>query len=230
MLRSLVLATSLGLYFCAGSSGSSFVADKTTPAEKTATKTAAKNSADDKAAAETKPATKRKDVKLGDITLSIPSTWTQQEPSNNLRLGQFSIPAAKGDKDAVELTVFNFGANSIGDNINRWVNQFKAEGRNVKVTRGKSKQGLYAFVDISGTYNAPIGPPIRMQTKPMPNARMLGVILLVEDKGVYFLKVAGAEKTIAAAVDDLRAAFGGDAKAEVELKPKQPEQPKPNDE
>ncbi len=42
------------------------------------------------------------------------------------------------------------------------------------------------------------------------------MILMVADKGVYFLKLTGPEKTVAAAADDLRKSFGGSAEKEEE--------------
>lgn len=167
---------------------------------------------------------KTREVKVKDITLTVPESWEQQEPSNKLRLAQFAIPPAEGDENGVELTVFSFGASSVQANVNRWVGQFQQKGRKVKISQGKSSQGRYVIVELSGTYNQPIGPPIAGRTKPMPDARMLAVILVVEDKGVYYLKMAGPEKTVSAAGEAFRASFGGSVKQEKELKPDEPDE------
>ena len=45
------------------------------------------------------------DVKARDLTLSVPQSWKQQPPANSLRLAQFIIPAAEGDKEEPELVV-----------------------------------------------------------------------------------------------------------------------------
>lgn len=160
--------------------------------------------------AETEP------VKLQDITLAVPKTWKQSPPANRLRLGQFEIPATKDDKDSGELVVSFFGGGGGGAdaNIERWIGQFQPQGREVKITRGTSKQGEYIVVDLSGTYNKPVGPPIRRKTVAMPDARMIAVILAVEGKGNYFLKFTGPKKTISANAEDIRHSFGGDAKSE----------------
>lgn len=161
-----------------------------------------------------------REVKIDDIALIVPSHWKEQEPSSRLRKAQFEIPQVEGDSDPAELVVsfFEGSGGGIDANVQRWVNQFQSKERTAKLTEGTSKQGKYAFAEIAGTYNKPVGPPIRQQTKPMPGARMLGVILTVEGKGNYFLKLTGPEKTVAAAADAFRASFGADAKSEKELK------------
>lgn len=159
-----------------------------------------------------------KQVKVGDITLNTPKHWEEQAPSNKLRLAQFAIPPAKGDTEPIELTVFSFGGGGVDDNIARWIQQFEPEGRKTKVTKGKSPQGEYVIADLSGTYLMPVGPPVLRKTKPMPDSRMLAAILIVPQKGVYYLKLAGPQKTIDAEAKAFRAAFGADESAEVEYK------------
>jgi gluconolactonase len=157
-----------------------------------------------------------REVKVEDITLSVPADWKQREASNQLRLAEFAIPPAEGDKEPTEMVVSHFGGGGGGvdANIDRWIGQFASDGRQAKVAKGESKQGAYYFVDIAGTYNMPVGPPILRQSKPLSDARMLGVILEVEGKGNYFLKMAGPEKTVSAQEEALRASIGGDAKSE----------------
>ena len=149
-------------------------------------------------------------VKAGDITLTVPANWKSTKPANRLRLAQFTIPAVGGDKDPAELVIsfFGGGGGGVDDNLRRWINQFQRAKRVVKTLEGRSKQGAYVLADIKGTYNKPIGPPVQGQTKPTPGSRMVAVILHVEDKGNYFLKLTGSEKTVAAASKTLRTAFG----------------------
>ena len=154
-----------------------------------------------------------REVKVEDITLSVPADWKEQPPANRLRLAQFVVPPTEGDTDPTEMAVSRAGG-GVDANIERWTGQFAADGREVKVVQGESKQGGYHFVDIRGTYNMSIGPPIRQQTKAVPNARMLGVILEVADKGTYFLKLAGPEKTVSPQEEALRASIGGDKATE----------------
>jgi gluconolactonase len=170
------------------------------------------------AQAEDKGKAKTVSIKVRDVTLTVPTTWKQQTPANKLRLAQFLIPAVKGDKDKTELVVSSFGGfgGGVDANLSRWVTQFRSIGRKVKLTQGKSTYGMYFVADISGTYNKPDGPPFARKTKPTPNSRMVAVILIVEKKAVYFLKMAGADKSVVSAARALRTSFGGDPAKEKE--------------
>lgn len=160
-------------------------------------------------------------ITAGDITLTVPETWKKKEKSSSqFRIAEVDVPAAKEDKDNGELVVFYFGAGGAGGvdaNVSRWIGQFEEEGRKVRTFTGKSDQGKYTLVDLTGTYKKPIGPPIQMKSEPKAGWRMLGVILESE-KGNYFLKLDGPAKTIAAVEADYRKSFGGDAKSETERK------------
>ncbi|QDT44342.1 hypothetical protein Pan241w_44510 [Gimesia alba] len=159
---------------------------------------------------------KTNEVKIKDITLKVPATWKSAPPSNNLRLAQFEIPAVKGDKEPAELVISSFGGTGggVSANITRWIGQFASEGRKVKVTQGESKDGKYVFADLTGTYNKSIGPPFLRKTKAVPDSQMLGVILAVEGKAYYFLKLTGPKKTVSSVADEFRASFGANAKEE----------------
>lgn len=168
---------------------------------------------------------KKKEIKTveveirGGLKLNVPENWKQSKPSSRLRLAQFAIPKMKGDSEDGELALFNFGAGGGAKaNIDRWVGQFQATEREVKVKEGMLETGRYFFVEISGIYNKPIGPPIARQTKAAPGSRMLGVILGIEDKGIYFFKMTGPDKTVAAQASALKKSFGADAKKEKEVK------------
>ena len=158
------------------------------------------------------------EVKAGGLTLNVPASWKHEEPLSRLRLTQFRIPAADGDKEDGELAVFSFGAGGgVKANIERWIGQFQPDGRTVKIVTGKATQGQYVLVDVAGVYNKPVGPPIAGKTEPTPGSRVLAVILTVPEKDNFFLKLTGPDKTVAAQATALRASFGGDAKDENEL-------------
>lgn len=162
-------------------------------------------------------ATKTTDVKLKDLTLKIPDTW-KTAPGSRMRLATYAIPKAEGDADNGELSIFNFGGGGGGlsDNITRWIGQFDGAGRESKVTKGMAGDNEYVFVDISGTYKRPKpgSPPFRQETIAAPDYRMHGVIFTLKGKGVYFLKLAGPDKTVKAAAADFRRSFGADKKTE----------------
>lgn len=175
-------------------------------------------------AAEEKKSEKTTRVEVGKLTLTVPEAWEFQEPTNRLRLGSFDIPAAEGAEIDTELTIFAFGgaAGGVDANVQRWIAQFREDGRKQKITRGEAPQGKYVIVDLTGAYNMPVGPPFAMQTKLVPDARMLGAIIDMKDEGYYFLKLAGPRKTVDQNAKAFRASFGADPEKETEVEPRQP--------
>ncbi len=160
---------------------------------------------------------KTTDVTLRALTLKVPAAWKKAAKQSSMRLATFEIPAAKDDGGAAELAIYSFpgGGGSVEANISRWIGQFESKERESKVTVGKAGDHEYHLVEISGTYNQPVGPPIRRQTKAVADSRMLGVILGL-DSGVYYLKMTGPDETVKAQADALRKSFGGDAATEKE--------------
>jgi gluconolactonase len=175
--------------------------------------------ADEPAKAGKAPATTKK-VKAGEITLNVPEDWKQKETAPGPRVAEFQVPPAGDDKEPGEFAVFHFGRGQGGDvgaNITRWVGQFDEEGRKVKIVSGESSLGKYSLVDLTGTYNKSIGPPIAGKKKPLPGWRVINVYVDT-DAGPYFLKLDGPQKTIAAVENDFRASFGGKKETEKEQK------------
>lgn len=174
---------------------------------------------------------KTKEVNLKGLKLRVPETWKTQKSSSNMRLATYALPKIDGDTDDAELTIFSFGGGGGGveANVSRWIGQFASEGRKSRLFKGKAGENEYYFADISGTYNKPDGPPFLRKTKRAPGYRMLGVILATTvkqktDDGqnadvrkVFFLKLTGPEKTVAAHAKAYRASFGGSEKAEEEM-------------
>lgn len=156
----------------------------------------------------------RYEVKAGNVTLQIPKAWKQEEASNNLRLAQFAIPPVKGDSEGAELVLSGPFSGGVAANAKRWIDQFAGEGRQLKLTRGEAPQGKYVVVDLTGTYNKPIGPPILRKSEPTPGYRMLGVIFSLQGGGDYFFKLTGPEATVGSVTNLLRSTFGGDATKE----------------
>jgi gluconolactonase len=167
-----------------------------------------------------KGSAKTKSVKAGGITLKVPEAWKEKESTSSFRAAEIEVPGSGDDKTPGELVVFHFqgGGGGVQANVDRWIGQFESDGRNVKVFQGKSAQGEYTLVELTGTYKKPIGPPIQMRSKPMPGWRVLGVVLQTADGGPYFIKLDGPDKTIAGVANNFRASFGGNAKEEKEVK------------
>lgn len=158
-----------------------------------------------------------KEIKIEDITLTVPATWKQQPPANKLRMAQFLIPAAEGDEHPTELVISSFpgGGGGVDANLKRWTDQFASDGRKVKITAGKSPQGEYVLHDVTGTYMFTTGGPFAGGKKePRADHRSISIVLTVKDKANYFIRMTGTEKAVTAAAEALRASFGADAKAE----------------
>ena len=152
-------------------------------------------------------------VQAGPLTLTVPEGWSKQQPSNRLRLAQFAVPTDDGT--ALEAVVSGPFGGSDEQNIARWYGQFEADGREATTYTGTGDAGDYTLVDITGTYNQSVGPPIMRRTVAVPDARMLAVILPNPDgAGNYFLKLAGPAKTVDANAEKFRTVFGGDTSKE----------------
>src|SRR5262245_33688037 len=166
-----------------------------------------------------KGAAKTKEVKAGKITLAVPASWEQKPQGNRMRLAELEVPAAEGDREPGEFVVFYFegGAGGVEANVKRWVDQFERDGRKEKIVSGESPQGKYTLVDLTGTYNKSIGPPIQKKSKRLEDWRGLNVMLQTES-GDYFLKLDGPEKTVAAVEKEFRTSFGGKKENEKERK------------
>ena len=178
---------------------------------------------DDKTAAEKSDSTsaipadsETTEVILKDLKLTLPKSWKTVPSTSNMRLATYEIPAADGDQEAAELTVFNFngGGGDLSANLTRWIGQFSSEGRMVEMKKGKAGENNYYVTDISGTYQKPKGPPVLRQTTPATGYRMLGVVVEIEGKGVYYLKLAGPDATVKAQAEHLRKSFGGSSEVE----------------
>jgi hypothetical protein len=173
----------------------------------------------EKANSEAAGAEETTEVVLKDLKLNLPKTWKLVPSTSSMRLATYEIPAVDGDKEPGELTVFSFpgGGGELSANLKRWIDQFSSDGRTVDIWRGKAGDSNYYFADIAGTYQKPKGPPVLRQTTPAPGFRMLGVVVELEGKGVYYLKLAGPDSTIKAQGENLRRSFGGSSETEKEF-------------
>ena len=170
---------------------------------------------------------KREPTQEKGLILHTPAAWKKDEETKPLRLAQFTIPPAQGEKDPVELAVFSFqglgGGGGVQANVDRWVSQFPGPGTKKTVMTGTGHQGLYVLVDLEGTYQPGVSARGEKQD-PIPNARMLAAIIGIRWDGkdadgtpkqksaVYFLKMVGPKKTIDENEKAFRLAFGASNK------------------
>lgn len=160
-----------------------------------------------------------KTISLNGLNLELPASWKKKESNSQFRLGEFIVPAAEGEKEA-ELILYHFrgAAGSTDDNIKRWIKQFEPKGRKVALKEGKTESGKYVWVDITGNYKQPVGPPVLGKFELIENARVISVILNT-DNDVFYLKLVGGQKSIKAQEAAYRKSFGGDAESETVYEP-----------
>ena len=119
-----------------------------------------------------------------------------------MRQAQFLLPRVEGDAADGELVVFYFGpgqGGSVDANIDRWVGQFDQPDGSASKDKAKTSRSQVAgmqvtFVDLNGTYQAPImpGAPERHNS---PGYRLLAAVVETPD-GPWFFKLVGPQKTI----------------------------------
>jgi len=120
-----------------------------------------------------------------------------------MRVGQYKLPKAEGDKEDGSLVVYYFGATQGGSpqaNIDRWIAQMQQPDGSDSKTKAKTEtmtvNGLkITTVDVPGTYTAEMAPGSKTFHNDA-NYRLRAAVIETP-KGNYFVKLAGPEKTIA---------------------------------
>lgn len=140
----------------------------------------------------------------GDLAWEVPDGWTQQAPSNSMRLAQFSVPHAESDSlDGSVVVTFFPGQGEVGGvqrNLDRWFTQFeqpdgKASSEVAKV-RERTVAGMKVTqVSLTGTF---IDRPMMMSSSTVtrrPGFAMRAAII-EGPHGPYFVKFLGPEATV----------------------------------
>src|SRR6516164_4032554 len=71
-------------------------------------------------------------VDLDGLKSKAPAEWKSEKPSSTMRLMQFSLTAAKDDKDDAEVQIFKDLGGSAKENVARWKSQFvPPEGKTI---------------------------------------------------------------------------------------------------
>ena len=134
------------------------------------------------------------------IEWSDPPAWKRVQPKTSMRKASYEIPAAQGDSEAGELSVFYFGpqqGGTVEQNIERWVGQFQ------DVPKDKVQRSERAVNDLtqhiveveSGTYSAMVMGPHAPKTPPKEEQGLLGAVIEAPT-GLYFFKLSGPAKTV----------------------------------
>jgi hypothetical protein len=139
----------------------------------------------------------------GELRFKAPDGWTTEKSSSGMRVAQYKLPKAEGDKEDASLVLYYFGASQGGTpqaNIDRWIGQMKqADGSDSKSkakTENLTVNGLkVTTVDVTGTYTAEMAPG--SGTFHDDENYRLRAAVIETPKGNYFVKLAGPAKTIA---------------------------------
>ncbi len=140
------------------------------------------------------------ELHLTGITLSVPTTWTLQQPKKPGPMAPkaiLSIPALNGDSQTgmVRITYFPGMKGKDEMNVDRWLGQVtQADGKettreNSKITKKTVGEVQLTIVDMHGAAR------VTMRDKPQPGSRMIAAII-DHPKGPHFVVVAGNVKLI----------------------------------
>jgi hypothetical protein len=138
----------------------------------------------------------------GEFRTTVPTGWTAEKPTSDMRVAQYKLPRADGDNQDALLVVYYFGQGQGGSpqaNIDRWINQIKQPDGSSSQERAKTEtikvNGLEVnTVDVSGNYSGGMSP----DSAPADSKSIYRLRGAVVDtpKGSYFVKLTGPEKTI----------------------------------
>lgn len=139
----------------------------------------------------------------GELKFKVPDAWVTEKPSSSMRVGQYKLPKAEGDKEDALLVLYFFGATQGGTaqaNIDRWIGQMQqpdgSDSKSKAKTENLTVNGLkVSTVDVTGIYTAEMAPG--SQTFHNDANYRLRAAVIETPKGNYFVKLAGPEKTVA---------------------------------
>ena len=139
-------------------------------------------------------------VEWAGMKSTAPGDWKEEQPSSNLRQGQFKVPKVEGDKADAEVAIFlSPGGGGVEANLKRQLDKFQPAAGKDKVDekKDKIKVGTYdaVYQDITGTFLKKAFPMAKEGT-PTPGYRQLYVIFETKDGAVASLWLLGPEKTV----------------------------------
>ena len=141
----------------------------------------------------------------GELHFKAPDGWQEEKPNSNMRVAQYKLPKAEGDRADAELVLYYFGQGQGGSaqaNIDRWLNQMQQPDGSPSKEKAKIENmtvnGMpVTTVDVLGKYNGGMASPGATSTTPadMSNYRLRAAIIETP-KGSYFVKLTGPQKTV----------------------------------
>ena len=135
-------------------------------------------------------------LELAGLTGTVPAEWKKEPPSNSMRLAQYRLPKAEGDKDDAELAFFAFpgGSGSLKDNLARQTAKFVEEGRTASDAKAKVGKFEATVQDVAGTFKKKKF-PMATDFTPVENYRQLYVVF-EGDKEQYYMTLIGPKATV----------------------------------
>lgn len=142
------------------------------------------------------------DFELAGMKAKVPEGWKEEQPTSTMRMAQFKLPKADGDKEDAELAVFFFkgGSGTVDQNLKRQLAKFKpAQGKEEPVNKTeKTKVGKIdaTLQDVKGVYLSkfpPFAPNAKITEK--TDWRQIYVIFMT-DTGDYYMTLLGPAKTV----------------------------------
>ena len=137
----------------------------------------------------------------GDVTWTVPSSWSTEPNATGMRKATYKVPRASGDTDDATVSVIQAGG-TVDANVERWYGQFDAahDKKRSEVHSGPLK---VTIVEAHGTYTGG-GVMVGESPSPKPGWSLLGAIVETAPQP-YFFKMLGPDKTVAAARSDFQA-------------------------
>jgi hypothetical protein len=138
----------------------------------------------------------------GAVSYKVPSGWTVEKPTSDMRLAQYKLPKADGDAEDALLILYYFGPGQGGTpeaNIERWVKMVKqpdgSDSKDKAKTGTMTVNGLQvSTVDVLGNYSG--GMSQDSAPKDSKSIFRLRGAIIETPKGSYFVKLTGPEKTV----------------------------------
>src|SRR6266480_5494479 len=139
----------------------------------------------------------------GELKFKAPDGWVTEKASSPMRVAQYKLPKAEGDKDDGSLVLYYFGSTQGGTaqaNIDRWIGQMQQPDGSSSKDKAKTEtltvNGLkVTTVDVNGTYSAQMSPG--SDTHHNNSDYRLRAAIVETPKGNYFAKLVGPAKTVA---------------------------------
>jgi hypothetical protein len=138
----------------------------------------------------------------GELRYKVPDGWIVEKSTSNMRVAQYKLPKIAGDTDDAFLVLYYFGQGQGGTpqaNIDRWIDQMKqpdgSSSKDKARTEALTVNGLQVTtVDVLGNYSG--GMSQDSAPKDSKAIYRLRAAIIDTQKGSYFVKLTGPEKTV----------------------------------